>query len=47
MIYGKKGAELAIEKLIKWIIIIAMIVILFYFLTGIKEVSEAFLSIFN
>lgn len=45
--YGKKGVQLTIEQLIKWIIVIAVVVILFFFLGRIKEVSDAFLSIFN
>ncbi len=47
MKFGKKGVGLAVEKLIKMVIVIAMLLVLFYFLKNLSNAGDTFLGMFN
>ena len=47
MKFGKKGVGLAVEKLIKIVIVIVMLLVLFYFLKSVGEAGNTFLGMFD
>jgi preprotein translocase subunit SecE len=47
MIFGKKGMEMSVGKLIQVLIVVLVVFVIFYFLNQVSEAGSTFLGMFD